>query len=128
MKLKGASIPVNISLSASAAELTKSYEKQIKSFNCEALIDTGASISVISPKVAEQLSLIEIGFENITSVHSIELRPVYFGRITFPWGSGMEIPLVCCELQGFDCLIGRDVLRYWHVTYNGFNGEITICD
>jgi len=128
MKLKGAWIPVTISLSTSAIELIQPHEKQLQSFNCEALIDTGASMSVISPKVAEQLHLVETGYEHISSVHSTEVRPAYFARVTFPWGSSMEIPLVCCELQGFDCLIRRDVLRNWHVTYNGFNGEITICD
>ncbi len=128
IKLKGALMPVNISLSTSVVELISTHGKSVQPFSCDALIDTGASISVISPKVVAQLGLIETGFVNIASVHSVELRPVYLGRITFPWGSGMEIPLVCCELQGIDCLIGRDILRYWHMTYDGFNGEITICD
>jgi len=122
----GPLMPVNISKPVSGIELIQT--KQLHTINCNALIDTGASISGISPKIAEHLDLIETGFEPIASVHNVELRPIYLGRITFPWGSSMEIPLVCCELQGIDCLIGRDVLRFWHMTYDGFNGEITICD
>ena len=128
IKSHGALVQVNISLAKSEVEIIYTQGKQVEPFSCDALIDTGASISVISPKVVEQLGLVETGFKNIISVHSSELRPVYFGRIIFPWGSAMEIPLVSCELQGFDCLIGRDVLRFWHMTYDGFNGEITICD
>lgn len=128
IKLNGPLLPVNISLPASVIEQLQTHGKQLPTVNCEALIDTGASVSVISSKIVEQLGLIETGFKHITSVHSVEVRPVYFGRITFPWGSSMEIPIVSCELQGIDCLIGRDVLRFWHMTYDGFHGEITICD
>ena len=128
IKLNGALLPVSISLPISALEQYHPHGKQIQNVSCDALIDTGASISAISSKIVKQLGLIEIGFERIASVHGIELRPIYVGHITFPWGSAMEIPIVGCELQGLDCLIGRDVLRFWHMTYDGFNGEITICD
>ena len=94
IKLNGPLMMVNISLPPSAIELIQPQGKQLKTIVCDALVDTGAAISGISSKIAEQLGLIETGFENIASVHSTELRPVYLGRITFPWGSGMEIPLV----------------------------------
>ena len=128
IKIHGPLLPVNISLPTAVLEQHLTHTKQPQTISCDALVDTGASVSAISSKIAEQLGLVVTGFKNIASVHSSEVCPVYFGRITFPWGSGMEIPLISCELQGLECLIGRDVLRYWHMTYDGFNGEITICD
>lgn len=94
----------------------------------KALIDTGASNSVITPGMAEQLGLIHTGYQKVSSVQDEQQRPVYFGAIVFPWGSGKEIPIVACPLKNFDCLIGRDILRHWHFTYNGPYGSIDICD
>jgi len=93
-----------------------------------ALIDTGASGTVITPRVADQLGLVHTGFQKVFSVQDEQQRPVYYGIIIFPWGIGKEIPIVSCPLKNFDCLIGRDILLYWHFTYNGPDGSIVICD
>jgi predicted aspartyl protease len=92
------------------------------------LIDTGASNSVVTPKIADSLNLVHTGFQKVASVHDEQDRPVYYGFIIFPWGSGKEIPLVACALKNFDCLLGRDILRHWHFTYHGTDGSIVICD
>ena len=99
--------------------------KQVK-----ALIDTGASSSIITPQVAAELQLIHTGYQNVSSVQDEQERPVYYGTIQFPWGAGKEIPLIACPLKahGFECLIGRDILIHWNLIYNGFDGFITICD
>jgi predicted aspartyl protease len=96
----------------------------------KALIDTGASSSVITPEVANELGLIHTGYQTVSSVQDEQKRPIYYGAIQFHWGRGKEIPFVSCPLKGnaFDGLIGRDILRHWHLTYNGPNGSITICD
>jgi hypothetical protein len=120
----GPVIPVSIS---QPSKLLLKGQESLQ-VDCMALIDSGASISIITPKVVDQLDLSDTGYKNIISVHSVEERPVYFGRITFPWGGGIETSLVCCDLQGYDCLIGRDILRHWLMVYDGVNGEITICD
>ncbi|MCK4232928.1 retroviral-like aspartic protease family protein [candidate division WOR-3 bacterium] len=96
----------------------------------KAMIDTGASGTVIKPEIAEELRLIHTGYQNVSSVQDEQKRPVYYGLIIFHWGSAKEIPMVSCPLKGseFDCLIGRDILKHWHLTYNGPNGSIVICD
>ncbi len=92
-KIFGPLLPVNISDSEKISEQLQTHDKQSKIFTCKALIDTGASMSVISPKVVEELGLPGIGIQTIASVHSVELRPVYFGRITFPWALEWKFPL-----------------------------------
>jgi hypothetical protein len=78
--------------------------------------------------VAEDLNLIHTGFQKVTSVHDEKERPVYYGFVLFPWGSGKEIPIIACEIKDFPCLIGRDILQHWFFTYNGPDGSIVICD
>lgn len=95
-----------------------------------ALIDTGASSTVITPKIADSLGLIHTGYATVSSVQDEQNRPVYYGYVLFGWGRGKEIPLIACPLKmsQFDCLIGRDILKHWYMTYNGLDGSIVICD
>ncbi len=106
----------------------KEENKKILSIQANALIDTGAALSVLTPKIAAKLQLTHTGYQEIFSVQDEQMQPVYYSFIIFPWGSGMEIPMACCPLREFDCLIGRDILKHWHLTYNGADGSITICD
>ena len=93
-----------------------------------ALIDTGASISIITDKIAQDLKLIQTGYIRISSVQDQQDRPEYFVTIGFPWGRGKEVSVASCPLQGINCLIGRDILMHWNITYNGHDGFIIICD
>jgi hypothetical protein len=74
------------------------------------------------------LGLIHTGYQTVFSAQDEQLHPVYYGLVIFSWGSGKEIPLVSCPLKMFDCLIGRDILVHWYLTYNGTEGSIVICD
>lgn len=109
-------------------EQLKAQNRDNPTVQVRALIDTGASNSAIIPQVAEKLHLVQTGFQKVASVHDEQDRPVYYGFIIFPWGSGKEIPLVTCALKNFDCLLGRDILMHWHLTYHGTDGSIVICD
>lgn len=109
-------------------EKFKQQGKKIPRVKVKALIDTGASSTVITPRVADQLGLVHTGYQKISSVQDEQQQPVYYGFIIFYWGSGKEIPIVSCPLKNLDCLIGRDILLHWHFTYNGPDGSIVICD
>lgn len=109
-------------------EELKSKAKAAPIVNVKALIDSGASNTVISPRVANELGLVHTGFQKVFSVQDEQKQPVYFGFIMFPWGSGKEIPIVSCPLRNFDCIVGRDIIRHWHLSYNGPDGSIVICD
>ncbi len=124
----GAFIKVTITHPRIVQENFKEQGKSTPTVSVNALIDTGASGTVITPHVADQLRLIQTGFQKVSSVQDEQQRSVYYGFIIFPWGSGKEIPIVSCPLKNFDCLIGRDVLLHWHFTYNGPDGSVVICD
>jgi len=129
LNLNGAFIEVTITHPRSVQENLKKQGKDTPAVSVSALIDTGASCTVITPRVAEQLALKQTGFKRIFTAHPEEqLRPVYYGFIIFSWGHGNEIPIVSCDLKEFDCLIGRDILSQWYLTYNGQHGSFVICD
>jgi len=124
----GPFIQVSITHPLIIQENLKQQGKKIPTVSVKALIDTGASGTVITPRVADQLNLVHTGFQKVSSVQDEQQRPVYYGFIMFPWGMGKEIPIVSCPLKNFDCLIGRDILLHWHFSYNGPDGSIVICD
>lgn len=124
----GAFIKVTITHPRIIQEKLKEQGRNASTITVNALIDTGASGTVITPRVADQLGLIHTGFQRVSSVQDEQERPVYYGFIIFPWGMGKEIPIVSCPLKNFDCLIGRDILLHWHFSYNGPDGSIVICD
>ena len=109
-------------------EKFKQAGKTIESINVTALIDTGASLTIITPDVVKKLGLVKTGVQKISSVQDEQLQPVYFGFVIFPCGVAKEIPVVSCPLKGYECLIGRDILRHWHFTYHGVDGSVVICD
>jgi len=96
----------------------------------KALIDTGASNSIIKPEIAQQLNLTHTGYQKINSVQNQQRQPVYYGRLQFHWNVGKDIPIASCPLPAsfYDCLIGRDILQHWCLTYNGVDGSLIICD
>ena len=124
----GAFIKVTITHPRVVQENLKQQGGNAPTISVNALIDTGASGTVITPRVADQLGLIHTGFQKVSSVQDEQQRPVYYGFIIFPWGSGKEIPFISCPLKNIDCLIGRDILLHWHFTYNGPDGSVVICD
>jgi predicted aspartyl protease len=124
----GAIIEATITHPLNVQEKMKLDGREIPMRTVRAMIDTGASSSVITPEVANALGLVHTGYQRVSSVQDEQQRPIYFGMITFSWGAGKEIPLISCPLKHFDCLIGRDILQHWHFTYNGPDGSITVCD
>ena len=125
----GPVIPVVITHPKSVAEQLIKEGKQVPAIQVRALIDTGAFSSVITPKVAKQLNLVQTGFLNVTSVNNEEDQPAYYARLQFGWGKGKDVQVVCCPIKGqFEVLIGRDILVHWNFTYNGKDGYIIICD
>lgn len=124
----GAFLDVTVTHPRTIQEIFTKKGESVPSAKVRALIDTGASFSVISPEVADSVRLVHTGYRKVTSVQDEQERPVFFGFLLFSWGNGKEIPLVACPLRHFDCLIGRDILMHWYLTYNGPDGSIVICD
>src|SRR5215469_7081628 len=79
-----------------------------------ALIDTGASLTVINPELVQSCRLSQTGFTKISSAGNVGDYPTYAARIEFPGQNlrGFEIiPVVGWKLpqQSISCLIGRDI-------------------
>jgi predicted aspartyl protease len=96
-----------------------------------ALVDTGASRTVLTPEAVEKLGLPLVGYEPLARAGGTEPAPVHVAAIRFPlWNlSTIEvIEVFCCELpsQLVTCLIGRDVLSRWLFTYDGRSGQWSI--
>ena len=97
------------------------------------LIDTGASITVINPRVADSRRLRQTGFALVSAAGSQAQYPEYVASLKFPGTSlrGFElVRVVGCQLprQPIACLIGRDILRKWLLTYDGQSATVTISD
>lgn len=102
-----------------------------KALTIEALIDTGASRTVINPQVAVTCGLRQTGQARISSAGHITARQEFAGALHFP---GQELngfdpmSLVACPLpeQDVSCLLGRDVLERWNLTYDGRSGLVEV--
>lgn len=128
LNVRGPILNITITQPPAVAQKLIKEGKQPLAINVQGLIDTGAAGSVISPSVAHKLGLIQTGTRKVTSVQDEQDRPVYFAAYVFPWGAALQVSVAACPIKGVECLIGRDVLRFWHFTYNGRDGSITICD
>jgi hypothetical protein len=103
-----------------------------------ALIDTGASLSAVSPRILRALELQPIGQISVitpsTPAHAPDTFDRYNVALSMVAGGGL-CPLpetlvmsVDCwtEGEGFDALIGRDILDRCHFMYYGPEGNFTL--
>lgn len=97
----------------------------------DALLDTGASRTLITPEVARRARLAKIDEVTLKSVGGHLKTDVFAASLQFP-RSGLRpsemIALACCELQYplYHCLLGRDVLSRWVFAYDGSRGTWNI--
>lgn len=94
----------------------------------KALVDTGASHTAIRNEVANKLQLASIGKVPIITPNAESISHVYFikvivGRKAIPtMVSGLPLE----NQPGIDCLIGRNILEKWTLSYKGPIGQFTI--
>lgn len=96
-----------------------------------AVIDTGASMTVVNPEVAATCKLRATGFATVASIEKFGKYPQHAAWIRFP-GTNLKnfdgIPVIACRVskQPYSCLIARDILRHWVLTYDGKRGIVSI--
>jgi len=101
-----------------------------------ALIDTGAFATAVDEKIFTGLGVQQIDTISTQSPHGDSTSNVYPCRVTFP-GLGLnELAMervVGCNLKWTTTdgreiimLLGRDLLRYFLLVYNGLSNDITI--
>ena len=120
-KLKEISTPVTIACGDDYCDITSRPQH-----SCNAIWDTGATSSMISRRIAEQLKLHSIGKAHISGVHGVVETDIYIIDIVF--GNGFTISgLRVSEADnggGFDVLIGMDVIGHGRLIVDG-TGEMS---
>lgn len=94
-----------------------------------AMIDTGASRSVIRADITNQLNLKPVGTTLIQTASTTNVRAYeYLLRFLMPNGVIAEVRAIAAPLQGqnIQCLIGRDILRHGVLIYLGHDNSFTL--
>jgi predicted aspartyl protease len=132
LRKAGPKIKVEIGPTAAQLEWAKANGVELpQPLTVMALIDTGASVTVINPEVAVSCGLLQTGEVAISSTGMIAKRREYVGALRFPdfnLGRRDPVRLITLPLPGQDvaCLIGRDVLENWRLVYDGRTGKVTL--
>ncbi len=100
----------------------------------KALLDSGAAVSVISKTFAKYCKLLQTGETEIRVLGNIQRCAEHAGAISFP-GTTLRpidpVRLISADFMKepyFACLIGRDILRNWRITFDGPSNSVTITD
>jgi hypothetical protein len=132
LRRTGPKIMVTIGHPRATVALAKESRVDLKKpFTVTALIDTGAARTVINPQLAVTCGLRQTGEARISSAGHITDRPEFAGAIYFPDQelNGFDpMSLVACPLpeQDVSCLLGRDILERWNLTYDGRSGLVEV--
>lgn len=94
-----------------------------------AMIDTGATGTVIQDDIPAQLGLNPIGVVSINTPSSTNVECYeYIVRLLFPNNVIVETAVIGAPLKGqhIQCLIGRDVLQHGVFIYIGYTNTFTM--
>jgi hypothetical protein len=100
-----------------------------------ALIDTGASATVISKTFANYCKLFQTGEGSLfTTLAGLAVCGEHAGSISFPGTNLRPVDshrIVSADFVGeknYSCLIGRDIIRNWNIIFDGHRRLVTIED
>jgi len=101
----------------------------------KALLDTGASVTVISRVFAGYCKLFQTSEgSEITAIGATHRCAEHAGSISFP-DTGLKgfdpiriVSAVFAKQRHYACLIGRDILRNWVLNFDGRSRRVTITD
>jgi predicted aspartyl protease len=101
----------------------------------KALLDTGASVTVISKKFAEHCRLFQTNAgSEISAIGAIHHCGEHAGSVSFPdtnlraFDPIRIVSAVFARERHYAILIGRDILRNWKITFDGRVGRVMIDD
>ena len=98
-------------------------------------MDTGASVTVISKIFANYCKLFQTSEgSEIADLGNTHLCGEHAGAVSFP-GTGLRsfdpiriVSAVFVRQPHYACLIGRDILRNWTITFDARSKKVTITD
>jgi predicted aspartyl protease len=109
--------------------IKKSEAKLPEAVPVKAMIDTGATGSVVHPEIAKNLGLMPVGVVYINTPSSENIPCYqYMVRLIFPNNVIVEAIAVEAPLKGqqIQCLVGRDVLAHGVFVYTGYINQFTL--
>jgi predicted aspartyl protease len=126
----GPIVKVRLAVGSIVEEVLKRDKQSIpSSVEATAMIDTGATGTVIRAEIIEQLHLKPIGTTLISTPSSTDFRCYeYLMRILFPNNVVVETVIIAAPLRGqhIQCLIGRDILQNGVFIYTGYINAFTL--
>lgn len=131
---KGILVNVEIAIDLATAEALRACAQPVPNpIICQALVDTGSSILAIDQSIAQSLNLVKRGIYIAHTANGQRQCNLYAVALSFPATNLkayniIQATEVDLSAQPFKCLIGRDILRKWHLHYNGESGAISIAD
>jgi predicted aspartyl protease len=131
LRLSGPVLDIQIGPSKPVLDLLGAKGQPVPSIRCTALVDTGASSTVIKTGIASQLNLHPRGVVNIaTPSCSAYQCNTYDVSLLFPVPGVMVGLLTVTEAplsgQNIDCLIGRDLLHNCILIYEGYSNRFVL--
>jgi predicted aspartyl protease len=131
LQQEGPVVEVKLVAGAAAEDAERKANRVVPApLSVQAMIDTGASGTVIRQDIPEKLGLKPIGkvLINTPSSTGVECYK-YLIRLMFPNNVFGEFLAIAAPLQGqsIQCLVGRDVLCHAVLVYTGNNNSFTLC-
>lgn len=130
---RGPVIDIILLPSSYTTEKLRREGKEIYGEEVRAMIDTGASQTVIAATLPILKHIPDAGISELSTpaAKGVECR-VYQMRISFPTEpqtAQIEVACVAAPYVSGDiaCLLGRDVLCHAQLVYNGYDERITLC-
>ena len=126
----GPTLDIRIEPILSVQELLRSAGEEIPSARILAMIDTGASGTLIKNEVFQSLGVepyVKVRLHTASTTAPL-IRGKYRVRVVLSNSIAFEIDAVDGSLTGqnIQCLIGRDILEYVVFTYDGPNSRFSI--
>ena len=126
----GPIIEVQLAVGLINEEILKKNDQSIPTpVLISAMIDTGATGTVVQEDIIQQLGLNPTGVTLINTPSSTNVECYeYLVRLLFPNNVVVETTIIGVPLKGqhIQCLIGRDVLRHGVLIYVGYTDTFTL--
>lgn len=130
LQATGPLVEMHVGLANEAVEALKKNGTAIPNpVSATALIDTGATASVIHPDIVKQLGLKPVGVANVCTASADNVKCLQYA-VLLMFANGVGGPVIALEAplkgQQIQCLIGRDVLSHAVMIYNGYMKQFTL--
>lgn len=133
LAMEGPTLDVLIGVTEFHAKYLEDNGKSVpQPMSGKAMIDTGASVTVVDVEIMKHLGACPIGVALVGTPQGKDLQEKYPAKISFPGTglgsvqSGSVLGSPAIGEQGLAALIGRDLLKHWLIIYNGPAGNTTI--